>query len=381
MEVPLGCPLPAVLPAVSRSVRRFVTRSDPQSPSVFPTNAGFLGDFAESGTGSATGREPEPATVDAPPGRPIEPDRRRYAEQLYGEIAVDDPIPLRGRCPGHVTSIDSRRCRPSAGGTAPGTPRERRRGWTRSRASGFTTVAGSRRPDRRGRFPVPRDPRAASRGATAQRRGRAEAGPHAAGKRQRKDRAGIITTCPSVRGQAGRAPSALCARRRGVAGPPRAGAHQPRSAASSLRRGRCTSGAPSPGGGLGPSSSEASVNSTSILRAARPRARSSPCRAAPDGGSPNPTSVTTAHVIDVPGECRRRSARSAGWLRPNLPFLVGSMKRERSMRPTSRSAAASSFWRADTRRACAGAGRSRIARDERVAEDPRLGQPPVEVGD
>ena len=46
--VPLGCPLPAV----SRSVRRFLTRSDPQSPSVFPTNAGFLGDFAESGTGS-----------------------------------------------------------------------------------------------------------------------------------------------------------------------------------------------------------------------------------------------------------------------------------------------------------------------------------------
>ena len=66
VDVPLGCPLPAVLPAVSRSVRRFLTRSDPQSPSVFPTNAGFLGDFAESGTGSATGREPEPATVDAP---------------------------------------------------------------------------------------------------------------------------------------------------------------------------------------------------------------------------------------------------------------------------------------------------------------------------
>ena len=52
VDVPLGCPLPAVLPAVSRSVRRFLTRSDPQSPSVFPTNAGFLGDFAEFGTGS-----------------------------------------------------------------------------------------------------------------------------------------------------------------------------------------------------------------------------------------------------------------------------------------------------------------------------------------
>ncbi len=55
VDVPLGCPLPAVLPAVSRSVRRFLTRSDPQSPSVFPTNAGFLGDFAESGTGSKPG--------------------------------------------------------------------------------------------------------------------------------------------------------------------------------------------------------------------------------------------------------------------------------------------------------------------------------------
>ena len=55
VDVPLGCPLPAVLPAVSRSVRRFLTRSDPQSPSVFPTNAGFLGDFAESGTGSQPG--------------------------------------------------------------------------------------------------------------------------------------------------------------------------------------------------------------------------------------------------------------------------------------------------------------------------------------
>ena len=55
VDVPLGCPLPAVLPAVSRSVRRFLTRYDPQSPSVFPTNAGFLGDFAESGTGSKPG--------------------------------------------------------------------------------------------------------------------------------------------------------------------------------------------------------------------------------------------------------------------------------------------------------------------------------------
>ena len=55
VDVPLGCPLPAVLPAVSRSIRRFLTRSDPQSPSVFPTNAGFLGDFAESGTGSKPG--------------------------------------------------------------------------------------------------------------------------------------------------------------------------------------------------------------------------------------------------------------------------------------------------------------------------------------
>ena len=55
VDVPLGCPLPAVQPAVSRSVRRFLTRSDPQSPSVFPTNAGFLGDFAESGTGSKPG--------------------------------------------------------------------------------------------------------------------------------------------------------------------------------------------------------------------------------------------------------------------------------------------------------------------------------------
>ena len=55
VDVPLGCPLPAVLPAVSRSVRPFLTRSDPQSPSVFPTNAGFLGDFAESGTGSKPG--------------------------------------------------------------------------------------------------------------------------------------------------------------------------------------------------------------------------------------------------------------------------------------------------------------------------------------
>ena len=36
-------------------VRRFLTRSDPQSLSVFPTNAGFLGDFAESGTGSKPG--------------------------------------------------------------------------------------------------------------------------------------------------------------------------------------------------------------------------------------------------------------------------------------------------------------------------------------
>ena len=79
VDVPLGCPLPAV----SRSVRRFLTRSDPQSPSVFPTNAGFLGDFAESGTG----RSPAPAARQAVPRlapRETAPPPARTHHRIHG---------------------------------------------------------------------------------------------------------------------------------------------------------------------------------------------------------------------------------------------------------------------------------------------------------
>ena len=86
MDVPLGCPLPAVLPAVSRSVRRFLTRSDPQSPSVFPTNAGFLGDFAESGTGSKLGRPKGSLGVSRLDGK--EDEIRRFIELGVSKTAI-----------------------------------------------------------------------------------------------------------------------------------------------------------------------------------------------------------------------------------------------------------------------------------------------------
>ena len=54
-DLRVGCPLPAVLPAVSCTASRFLTRSDPQSPLVFPTNTGFLGFSVESRTGSKPG--------------------------------------------------------------------------------------------------------------------------------------------------------------------------------------------------------------------------------------------------------------------------------------------------------------------------------------
>ena len=104
VDVPLGCPLPAVLPAVSRSVRRFLTRSDPQSPSVFPTNAGFLGDFAESGTGSKPGtrrtssRSSTCSTV-APPsartGHQDPRDRNRTSPIILIHLGVRAPLALR----------------------------------------------------------------------------------------------------------------------------------------------------------------------------------------------------------------------------------------------------------------------------------------------